>query len=349
MELISYQAAPQVCESLIRIYHLVYTPFSMFTLGDVVTAPFRYGYKAYRGFKEWRNPPLSKRTFKGTRKEHITQPTASGLSSVSSGPLFPNNKTVGFLRLPFELRRQIYSHLFVDRFIIYLDVKPRGRTELCLTQSHVLYSARSEMPERIRSSSWDWTRVYLEQRALPGHGVVDVPSDLIEGLDKPLDIGLLRTCRQIYQEGTALFYGTNTFDIANLEHLLYLNQTVPSYCMANIRYLQLKTALPTYVYKSRSQGCVLKNTAWPDAWELIANQMTALRELSLTVDLGCAPWEEQKSLLAAVGQVRGLTAFVLNADFYFWFTRINQWDERREFREELSRKVKLPRGGNTKT
>lgn len=321
----------------------------MFTLGDVVTAPFRYGYKAYRGFKEWRNPPLSKRTFKGTRKEHITQPTASGLSSVSSGPLFPNNKTVGFLRLPFELRRQIYSHLFVDRFIIYLDVKPRGRTELCLTQSHVLYSARSEMPERIRSSSWDWTRVYLEQRALPGHGVVDVPSDLIEGLDKPLDIGLLRTCRQIYQEGTALFYGTNTFDIANLEHLLYLNQTVPSYCMANIRYLQLKTALPTYVYKSRSQGCVLKNTAWPDAWELIANQMTALRELSLTVDLGCAPWEEQKSLLAAVGQVRGLTAFVLNADFYFWFTRINQWDERREFREELSRKVKLPRGGNTKT
>ena len=311
----------------------------MTILGAVVAAPVRYGYKAYQ---EWQNPPLSKRVFKSTRSQHGTQLSARSQSSVFSGSPLPNNEAAPFLRLPFELRRQVYSYIFVDRLVIYLEVKPRGRTGLRLTQSHVFYSARPEMHNRVRPSPTDWKRRYLEWRALRRACVVMYsPEKSIEGLDEPLDIGLLRTCRQLYQEGTPLLYGTNTFDIADPGHLIYLYRTVPSFCLVNIRYLQLKTPeLPKYVWKNKGIYGASNKSTWLDVWESIANHMISLRELNLTLNLQYGSWEEEKFWLAPVEHVRGLTVFVLRVDY--WGAEF-AWEERRELRKELSRKVKMPR------
>lgn len=310
----------------------------MAILGDVVAAPVRYGYKAYQ---EWQNPLLLKRVFKSTRSEHGTQ-LSTRSQSVFSGSLLPNNDVAPFLRLPFELRRQIYSDIFVDRWVIYLEAKPRGRMGLRLTQSHVLYSACSETHNRVRSSPTDWMRRYLEWRLLPrGCVVMCGPDKLIEGLDKPLDIGLLRTCRQIYQEGTPLLYGTNTFDIADPGHLIYLYRNVPSSCLVNVRYLQLKTPeLPKYVWRNRGIYGTSNKSTWLDAWDIIANHMISLRELNLTLNLRYNSWEEEKFWLAPVGHVRGLTVFVLRVDY--WGVEFAR-EERQELRKELSRKVKMPR------
>lgn len=307
--------------------------------GYVVAAPVRYGYKAYQ---EWQNPPLSKRVFKSTRSKNGTQLSAHAQPGIFSGSPLPNNEVVPFLYLPFELRRQIYSYIFVNHLVIYLEVKPLGRTGLRLTQSHVLYSACSKMHTRVHSSPTDRMRRYLEWRALRrGCAVVYGPEKPIEGLDQPLDISLLRTCRQVYQEGTPLLYGTNTFDIPDPRHLIYLHHTAPSFCLANIRYLQLKTPqLPKYVWKNRGIYSTSNKSTWLDAWEIIAGHMVSLRELNLTLNLRYGSWEEEKFWLAPVEHVRGLTVFVLNVDY--WSAEY-AWEERCEFRKELSRKVKMPR------
>ena len=326
------------------------------------------GNSCRRAYKNWKNPPLEERVFEipvekqaakpsvRTSVKRVSQKRRSLFKPTNAPAVAIDESASSFLRLPCEIRLLIYSYVFADRHIFYLKVKPRGRTGLRLAQSHTSYPSwwaanqHVSSPSRLSNSNEadpQYVRQYLDWLGRPHSCVMMAcPWELLGG---PLDTSLLQTCRQLNQECAPLLYSSNTWELGDFQHVLYLNQTISSFSMANIRFLQLTECrlAPSREITGPSSKATITSTygEWLEGWQVIASQMANLQQLCLSLNINSRELEEEKFWLEPVAQLRGLTVFILTVSFGSCFLPL--WSEDRQdvqhFREDLMRTVKSPR------
>lgn len=260
--------------------------------------------------------------------------------------------TSPLLRLPYEIRLQIYSYLLSDRYYIHLDLDPSGRR---FVEFHRFHLDRSSAIRNVREQN---SNTVNDGRIFPFRKPIlttelDCDDRNVYVTQEPLPcqtIGthLMRTCRQLYQECTPLLYSTNTFCIWNLDHLIYLSQTIRPQRLASIRSLQLVL----HVSRKAPTVYVIYNSfaTWKQAWKMIAKQMTGLRKLYLVLEFTNTSYEDERlCFLPLVEQVRGLSRLSLWISHYeesnsgAASANVRPPDELRRYRTEVTEKVCLPR------
>ena len=160
-----------------------------------------------------------------------------------------NHNLVPFLRLPFELRLRIYHYLLGDEFVHlryqkystekYFKIINRFQHNLCqypLSETDIYERLKAgNLPDpsirpRIRgggAKSFEEVQQYmLERRGLSFplrhdmckttliDGKVDdkvLPQPCVDARKHRLQLGILQTCRQLYEEASTVLWTTNTF------------------------------------------------------------------------------------------------------------------------------------------
>ena len=288
--------------------------------------PVVYTYKLFRRLHP--RPTPEERAF---RKRYADRPrplpmTRSNLSQVSFTP--GHASTSPFLRLPPEIRDRIYSFIFVNRFVIRIQKIPHR-----LTQTHCLYPFTWDEHRHLRSGAH-------RCRGYPFPSASEPQS---------LSLSLIKTCRQVYHEVTSLIYSTNTFEIDNLDNLIYLNQTIIPHRMASIRYMQLSWSffwLPLCDSdRLPATDRPMDDETWLRFWNIIATRMQGLIGLDLTFRLFRGPYEQEKIWLKPIMGVRGLQQFILEI-VYQNYEMINEdgpSEDVLKFRKEVEAVVCQPR------
>ena len=253
--------------------------------------------------------------------------------------------TSQFLRLPYTIRRRIYSYILADRYIIYLRLKRHGRAGLRLGQSHTLYP--SDEGSRVTFSQDGQfhpkdIRRYLDWRDLPYHGCVrlGLPISVFNdnNFDGPLDLALLHTCRQLYLECTPLLYSTNTFNLDRVEDLDYLAQTIPSHGLRLIRFLQI---MSWSAVLSRSEN--LSESRGYAGQRILTAKMSSLRQLWIELQLDRSSTEDKITNLGPLRKLRGLQEFNLTFSEWLCLEPTGQLDKLKEYRDQLIPKVMSPK------
>lgn len=287
-----------------------------------VWVPIWYGYKLFRHVCP--RPPASERAY---RRRYAHKPrqlpfTRLLLSEVALS--VENAENSPFLRLPREIREKIYSYLFVNRFIFRIKHSPKDRR---LVQSHCLYPPTWHERQHIRTGPERWCGFHV---AMPG---------------KDINPALIKTCRQIYTEVTPLIYSTNTFDIGNLDDLIFLNQTIRSNRMASIRFLRISWSLCFLPFcdSLKPTDRPHDDETWLRFWNIIATRMIGLTDLDVTLRV-CRPYELnlEKIWLKPLMDVRGLRHFILEI-VYNYNNLHDPEGEVLAFRKEIERAVCQPR------
>ncbi|MCJ1285285.1 hypothetical protein MMC26_004625 [Xylographa opegraphella] len=229
------------------------------------------------------------------------------------------------LRLPYSVRRQIYSHLFADRYILHITTRPK---RLAHTQS--LYPSCWAPNQHTRRSA---------KENPPFSCCIDTDH---------LDLEILRTCRTVYQEAHPLVYRTNTFAMHHLDALVYFNQCVRPQHLGLIRYLFIEWDMP-FVPVPAAPGFQrpYDHETWARVWNIVAVRLTGLEALDLLVRLWMPGVEYEACWLQEVGRVRGLKTFVLDVKYPSVLrlgSGVEVGEENRALRRKVERMVKWPRG-----
>ena len=289
-----------------------------------IWVPIMCGHCLYRHF--FPKPSAAERAF---RKRYMDAPrplpmTRCNISEVSISS--DHASTSPLLRLPREIRDQIYSYLFVNKFVIRIDKIPHR-----LTQSRSLYPA-------------SWNDRQHVQSGPRGASEWPIPSNI----ECKLNSALIKTCRQIYLEATPLIYSTNTFQICDLDNLIYLNQTIRLPRMASIKYLQIQWVLcylPLCGSMSRKYRPQDDET-WLRFWNIVATRMTGLVALDISLVIWLPQLQSyyghEKVWLKPLIDIRGLKQFVLDI-VYGCDDDSRPTEDALAFRREIDTAVHRPR------
>ncbi|MCJ1353200.1 MAG: hypothetical protein MMC33_003185 [Icmadophila ericetorum] len=162
---------------------------------------------------------------------------------------------------------------------------------------------------------------------------------------KNINPALIKTCRQIYMEVTPLIYSTNTFDIGNLDDLIFLNQTILPNRMASIRFLRIgwSVCFLPFCDSLKPTDRPHDDETWRRFWNIIATRMTGLTDLDVTLRI-CRPYELslEKIWLKPLMDIRGLRRFILEIVYNYNNFRDPE-GEVLAFRKEIERAVCQPR------
>lgn len=206
------------------------------------------------------------------------------------------------LRLPFELRLHIYSYAVGGDVLHMVQLRRRLAHVRCVSGladpwRKCICAARREDQDQ-----------YLKTRPYR-------PASLSSNL------GLLLACRQTFAEAVDLLYSANTFDVSNLDVIIYLAQTVRPEYLRRITRLQLDWSLsgadmplhrapfsaPSYLPSSVPPH---DYATWEAFWEIVAHHMWSLSHLKVHLsDFVLAAGHI--SFFAPMMLVRGLKSLVL--------------------------------------
>ncbi|KAH8817232.1 hypothetical protein F5884DRAFT_778826 [Xylogone sp. PMI_703] len=207
------------------------------------------------------------------RRRALSPPPQSQRFSFRSILRSRRQKHSRLLALPVELREQILRHALGDGVLHLLQLPKR------------LGHLRCDLPE-------DGRHYDLGRECIPGYlrqsynrrDTTATPPETSNS------IAVLKTCRQLYCEGTKVLYSTNTFDINHPTSLIYLARTILPKRFESIRYLQVMWLDPAifhdnwdiapYPYPDDLQ-------TWRKMWELVGDRMEALCSLKLDIQLAC--------------------------------------------------------------
>jgi hypothetical protein len=135
-----------------------------------------------------------------------------------------------------------------------------------------------------------------------------------------VDLNLLRTCRQIYQEVALLLYSTNIFDVDDLNTLIYWSRTILPSRLATVRALSISwdvfwppltktdpADIHTFETACRYERLRLRHSdqVWVEFWEVVATKMTGLQDLRMRIGFMPA-YYAVVDLDALFGKDRGL-------------------------------------------
>ena len=141
---------------------------------------------------------------------------------------------------------------------------------------------------------------------------------------KRIDLTLLRTCRQIYQEAAELPYSTNIFDVDDLATLVYWSRTIIPPRLAAVRNLRVSWEVfwPPLTKSDRhgshtyENACIyervrLKHSdqVWLDFWDTVAAKMAGLQDLRMTIGF-LSQYYDVVDLKAIFGIDRGLVCSI---------------------------------------
>ncbi len=172
-----------------------------------------------------------------------------------------------FLRLPLELRHEIYA-LVLSGYHIHLTYPPQ-RKSLC----HVKGKETADLMVLKRKKKFHQIAQYMRS--------------------KNVDIALLQTCRQIYTEAAKTLYTENVFSVSYWPWAAALKPIsagpVPRQYLCHIRRLEIdwffKHRLPTQADMLKEAGKRSKNVTWTTLWKAIANEMPMLRILYVRIEI----------------------------------------------------------------
>jgi hypothetical protein len=160
-----------------------------------------------------------------------------------------------------------------------------------------------------------------------------------------LDLAVLRTCRQLYQEAIPLLYSTNTFDFDSIPPLLYLAQTIRPQRLESIRYLQLSFNLfmvGAFAPEPRTDYPFDMGT-WQRVWKMVRTRMKGLRDLEVTLLVHAGDYGDEKRWLEPISALRGLQKFALRMEHLRAWAMEEAGGHILAYRREIHRLVRLPR------
>ena len=209
---------------------------------------------------------------------------------------FTNESCMLLQKLPLEVRLAIYSHAIGnDRFrIITVPWKVVAVPDIA---GNVSMAQRYFKPPVLHTT--------VPNKASPVHG-----------------IGLLISCRQIYQEAINLMYSTNTFVFLDFQTLETFTRSIPPRRLNTIRHLEIQySPESSIVYQHPRTSHYDLPVCLDQYWELVAN-MQSLRSLVIRLEAYSLsqPWqgtdeiplcENETKRLEGLLRVRGLSNFQL--------------------------------------
>ncbi|KAK3178546.1 hypothetical protein OEA41_000683 [Lepraria neglecta] len=177
---------------------------------------------------------------------------------------FDQSKSSLFSKLPPEVRRLIYTEVFVGNLPIVHIVRKYRR----LGHLHCINKCTTRLI-RLEDSCW---------------GISDLTGDWIPGPTKAKTDGgmipLLLACRRIYSEAIDLLYESNRFSFISSDILIHLSLTILPQRFNVIRKVHLTWQLwPAFL------GCRFDLAEWDKACDVMAS-MRGLRFLQIDLDAG---------------------------------------------------------------
>lgn len=108
----------------------------------------------------------------------------------------------------------------------------------------------------------------------------------------PADVGILRTCRQVYTEAVEILYSNNTFSVNNLWTLIDFSKAIPGQRLAAVTHLQIvwniqKLPLSSALPPTRGEA-KYDNYLWETFWDVVAHGMSGLVNLRINLKVATA-------------------------------------------------------------
>jgi len=231
--------------------------------------------------------------FKDSQSSFVSEPDKDAIHGHEDVSLAP-----GMLRLPVEIRNQIYGHLFDKRLVII-----RRHDDLPYRDGSPLLDAITEHrePERpkatrsiriVMSSIKKTTRDVCRKVIHRGLSYDRIPGRKplpIEGVNWETSLNsLLLTCRTIYHETAPILYGNTVFYFDDAQRLRSFLKTVSNRNLACITNLHVHVR--TYGIPNDAENNLWEQKhikCWTKIFATIAKKMTNLRVLRVALTVRC--------------------------------------------------------------
>jgi hypothetical protein len=206
------------------------------------------------------------------------------------------NPLPGILRLPVEIRNQIYGYLFHQRLITINqnDAWPYQKGSPLLDA--ITEYREPDRPKAIKSlrivestkkTSEDVRRKTMKSRGVSYDGIPGQKPRSIEGVIWETSLNsLLLTCRTIYAEAGPILYGTTVFYFDDAQRLRGFLKTVSNRNLACITRLHVHVR--TYGIPNNAADNVWEQEhiqCWTSIFAKIAKKMTNLRVMRVTLTM----------------------------------------------------------------
>ncbi|KAL8708908.1 MAG: hypothetical protein Q9220_006240 [cf. Caloplaca sp. 1 TL-2023] len=200
-------------------------------------------------------------------------------------------KASGLLRLPMEIRQEIYGYILgrEENLLIPFPFRMRAVPTTPNENRIVIPFPDGDKYYPVRVYPSIWSR-------------------------RP---AILRTCRQVYVEAVDLLYTGNTFVVQYPPWFIFFAKCIPPQRLHAIRSLRISFGLPTHDIPCR----ITPALQWQEFWKLIAS-MQSLCSLDVCIQSWTTygDWreDERAKLLYPLLQLRGLHSFDLKFDIVQW-------------------------------
>ena len=220
--------------------------------------------------------------------------------STLTSKVLTNESCMLLQRIPLEVRLAIYSHVIGNDRCRLITV-PWKVVAVPDTADNISMAQRYFEPPVFHTS--------VPNKTSPVHG-----------------IGLLISCRQIYQEAINLMYSTNTFIFLDFQSLETFTRSIPPTRLNTIRHLEMHYSPESSIAYQHPRTPHYDLPIYLNQyWELVAN-MQSLRSLNIRLEAysQSQPWqqvdefelcENETKRLEGLLRVRGLSTFQLEVAY----------------------------------
>ena len=244
--------------------------------------------------KTWKWPSILRKfprfdLFRNSRTSTVLEPFDEFVHQDQAVSLIP-----GMLRLPVEIRNQIYNHIFEQRVVSISRISDQPHTDMTPLADAITEHRGPERPKAIKSirivmydikkSTGDVCRKVLNG-GLSYDGIPGRKPQPIEGVNWETSLNsLLLTCKTIYNETAPMLYGTTVFYFEDAQRIRAFLNTVSDRNLAFITKLHVQVrayGLPTEAEDVRWEQKHVK--CWTKIFASIAKKMTNLRVMRVTL------------------------------------------------------------------
>ena len=226
-----------------------------------------------------------------SQSKNISKPTKDSKRKHNAASLLP-----GILRLPVEVRNQIYGYLFHQRLITIKqnDAWPYQKGSPLVDA--ITEYREPERPKAIKSlrivtptkkTPEDVRRKTMKARGVSYDGIPGQKPQPIEGVHWETSLNsLLLTCRTIYAEAAPILYGTTVFYFDDAQRLRAFLKTVSVRNLACITKLHVHVR--TYGIPNNVADSVWEQEhiqCWTSIFAKVAKKMTNLRVMRVTLTM----------------------------------------------------------------
>lgn len=206
-------------------------------------------------------------------------PVQLSLFSRSNPRPTPIKKVHGFMRLPGEIRNQIYEYYFQEALLVEIAAKGTKLVEKKRKTVKLCLSGRST-PYTIEDNAPDKPRTLRMPRKLGHYTRVDGLRTQWATSLSPLPF----VCKQIHVEVLEFLYASTTFVFAAPKRISNFFEIVPKCSLSNITKLQLHyTTYGEPVLRSDRTWITKHRESWTNVCRTISKSLINLRDLVIWI------------------------------------------------------------------